>query len=295
MKPRRDLGHPSENSLLLAIEGELTPKEAAVVTRHIESCWECRAKSEEMRRGILEFMAFRREKAKQVEAPPLGWSGFLYRFQNASQEPVARRNALRSFPGLRPAWILPVLALAFGGWRLAEWLAHPAVVSAREVLQNAAREQAAESVRHPKSRVYQKLLIRKGSRSITREVVRPLQGGESTPATATAQEHFSPQEAELRQTFAESGLDWNDPLNAEHFAHWRSTVSKKKDTVDFASRSVTITTAADDGGPILEASLSVRTPEWHPFAEQISFRDSSPMEITEVAFTIRGEETVAEG
>src|SRR5215472_15844181 len=51
--------HPDETQLLLALERELPPAEAAAVERHIGTCWECRARSEEIHRGIFAFVEYR--------------------------------------------------------------------------------------------------------------------------------------------------------------------------------------------------------------------------------------------
>src|SRR5262245_37058723 len=63
-------GHPDENQLLLALEGELTPEESATIDRHLGSCWECRARSHELQRGILAFVEYREKRYLPSLAPP---------------------------------------------------------------------------------------------------------------------------------------------------------------------------------------------------------------------------------
>src|SRR3569833_629617 len=54
--------HPTENQLLLALERELSSDEAAQIERHLGKCWSCRARSEEMQRGILAFVENRKRR-----------------------------------------------------------------------------------------------------------------------------------------------------------------------------------------------------------------------------------------
>src|SRR5215467_3656878 len=70
-------GHPDENQLLLALERELSPEEAAQIEHHLGSCWSCRARSHEMQRGILAFVEYREKRyLPSLEAPPHDFSGF---------------------------------------------------------------------------------------------------------------------------------------------------------------------------------------------------------------------------
>ena len=55
-------GHPDENQLFLALERELTPDEMADVARHLGTCWTCRARFDEMQRGILAFVEYREKR-----------------------------------------------------------------------------------------------------------------------------------------------------------------------------------------------------------------------------------------
>ena len=55
--------HPSSGVLLLQIERELGEQEAAAVERHLTECWECRARCDELQKGIYAFVALRRDAA----------------------------------------------------------------------------------------------------------------------------------------------------------------------------------------------------------------------------------------
>jgi Putative zinc-finger len=52
--------HPSDQELLLAVDGELTAGEAARVESHLAACWACRARRQEMESAIGDFVRMHR-------------------------------------------------------------------------------------------------------------------------------------------------------------------------------------------------------------------------------------------
>jgi hypothetical protein len=48
--------HLSDQTLLLAADGELTPSEAARVAAHLAACWTCRTRRQEIEATVAEFM-----------------------------------------------------------------------------------------------------------------------------------------------------------------------------------------------------------------------------------------------
>jgi anti-sigma factor RsiW len=80
-------GHPEEDQLLLALERELPQDDAARVEQHLGKCWSCRARYEEMQRGILAFVEYREKRyLPLVAAPPDDTSGFRDRLRNFLEE-----------------------------------------------------------------------------------------------------------------------------------------------------------------------------------------------------------------
>ena len=70
-------GHPSEDQLLLTLEGEVATEEAARVQQHVAGCWSCKARYEEMQRGILAFVEYREKRYLPALGTPSGdSSGF---------------------------------------------------------------------------------------------------------------------------------------------------------------------------------------------------------------------------
>jgi Putative zinc-finger len=53
--------HLSDQELLLAADGELTPREAERVESHLAACWACRVRKQEIETAIGEFVRFQRQ------------------------------------------------------------------------------------------------------------------------------------------------------------------------------------------------------------------------------------------
>ena len=53
--------HLSDQELLLAVDGELSPREAGQVESHLAACWTCRVRRQEIETTIGEFVRFQRQ------------------------------------------------------------------------------------------------------------------------------------------------------------------------------------------------------------------------------------------
>src|SRR5215831_7043482 len=82
--------HLSDRELIMAMDGELRPREAHRAEAHLEACWTCRSRKTELERAIADFVHLRQEfrlpkadgsrtmlKARLADAarshPPPGW------------------------------------------------------------------------------------------------------------------------------------------------------------------------------------------------------------------------------
>src|SRR5215467_15478973 len=97
-------GHPDENQLLLALERELSPEEAAQIEHHLGSCWSCRARSHEMQRGILAFVEYREKRyLPSIETPPSDFRGFPAALKRTIAESEPTRLMARIWQWIRGA------------------------------------------------------------------------------------------------------------------------------------------------------------------------------------------------
>src|SRR5947207_380738 len=80
-------GHPSEDELLLYVDGELEAKATNHVRNHLEACWSCRVRTEKIEETISSFIDYRNQVLKPlVEQPPHGWRGFDGRLNRLANE-----------------------------------------------------------------------------------------------------------------------------------------------------------------------------------------------------------------
>src|SRR6266480_4490862 len=92
-------GHPSEDELLLYVDGELAPKATNHVRNHLEACWSCRVRTEKIEKTISSFIDYRNQVLKPlVEQPPHGWRGFDGKLNRLANE-VGRPSLFANLRG----------------------------------------------------------------------------------------------------------------------------------------------------------------------------------------------------
>jgi hypothetical protein len=265
--------HPDENLLLLALERELSPAEAAEVERHIGTCWECRAKYHKMHRGILAFVEYRDNLyLPELDSAP----GNFHRFPSILNQAAAEASGIglirrvwsriRSFfrliaPAGQVRWITATAA-AMAAVVLWTQVLNPPTLAASEILTRAARQQNPSEIHR---KVRQKIRIR----TARAEVVREFQWETGSPIPG-----------------ARWGTDpdnWIAPMTAEGFADWHDSLPARKDRVKKSGSYWTLNTVAPSGA-ISEASIVVRAADFHPTEEHIHFSDNQSLDIEEVSF-----------
>ena len=69
--------HPRSERLLLYVDRELAPKEAARIETHLGACWSCRAHVSKIEKSIEDFIEFDGAMlTPRLSPPPNGWRGF---------------------------------------------------------------------------------------------------------------------------------------------------------------------------------------------------------------------------
>ena len=84
-------GHLTDEVLLLAADGELSPQEAEEVRAHLHSCWECRTRTAALEASIGEFVHLHHAELDSRIPPSEGPRGLLKaRMAQAGSESVSR-------------------------------------------------------------------------------------------------------------------------------------------------------------------------------------------------------------
>src|SRR5215467_4218316 len=87
------ISHPAEEQLLLLLDGELPAREASKVRAHLHLCWECRSRTQKLKKGIYAFVDYTQERfLPSVGAPPGGWRGFGPILDLAASTPPSRKS-----------------------------------------------------------------------------------------------------------------------------------------------------------------------------------------------------------
>lgn len=93
---RHDETHLSDQTLLLAADGELSPRETAQVSAHLAACWTCRARKRELEDAVSQFVHVYLETV-DPEIPPVEGPRALL---------IARmREMSRGRSGSWPLWV----------------------------------------------------------------------------------------------------------------------------------------------------------------------------------------------
>src|ERR1700676_1297431 len=309
--------HLSDEKLLFALDGELAAGESAQGKIHLQACWSCRARSEQIEEAIARVVEYRDllatsfgpisagGRAKFVtQLHQLSWSvgsptlrsrlvGTLRAVQAFSQGAFPRHAAIS---GLVMATLL--LLLFARPWEVRK-------VSASQLLENAQvfEVRVLHSVTRPV--VYQKLSIRIGDEAVTRTIYRDLDGlrqtdrvdvsgrtGDFSNGVASPRQPQKRSESmqsarnEIEQTFLQAHLNWQEPLSAATYKNWHNNLDEKHDQVSLSGNNLLTLTTTTDEGPIAEARLTLRTPDFHPIAAILLLHDARQVEVTELVWHV---------
>lgn len=268
--------HPVEETLLACIDGELSTKEATRVRTHLEECWSCRARLDEIEETITLFVNFRNQIQQPLAAPPPSkWGNFDRQLAQLATENV---NAKISIPNRLGFWQRFRQSLDFGEWSpvrkqigigstaaiLVIALLWQAIgvrsVSAVELLENSIRSQKQTIRRVNQPIVYQRLrLERAGAKAVDWETWHDSvnsryrqafadehNGRRFLSATMNLEERDAPAGLVLREISAvlqANRMNPQQPLSAESFRAWRGSLPVKRDEV--------INSYSNNGKPIL--------------------------------------------
>ncbi len=258
--------HPGEDSLLRYLHREAPGRAMRRVRRHLETCRECRAEAEELRRTIARCLRYRVQVLQaHLPEPPAPWADLSDGFARIDAEIEQATWKARAVRWLKPyspavrwsAFAAAVLALAAGLYY--QFHETPSVEAAALLRRAAAAE---ESDRAPARRIQVRTRQAKFWLS-DRAAVSP-----------------------VAAMFREARYDFDDPLSARSYSQWRDSLPKKRDEVR------TVADPAEPGkacyeirtiaasGPLAAASLMLRTADLLPVEGRFEFRNQDWVELT---------------
>ena len=303
--------HLSDEILLLSVDGELALRDVAQVKAHLEACWSCRARRDQVEESIAEVVQYR-DLLLRPYLPPsrTGRSMFLGRLDELRDE-IGQPTLWTRITGLfhsstlgfqRPAWmtglaLLCIILLLFAEFR------GSAVVSASEVMKrsDASEKQLLRKTAFPV--IYQKLQIRSSGQLLTRTLYRDPSsnreieteasdsikgsGGSTNSSLETnSSEASTGLRSAIEEQFEQAHLNWKNPLAADSFQAWHRQLENPIDEVIKLDGELLSIRTKTSEGPVIESSFTVRARDYHPVAEQFTLKNQEQIEIIETAFEV---------
>jgi len=269
----RKVFHPTERELLMAADGELIPHEHDAIRRHLETCWDCRARMAEIEGTITQYVQLRRRELDAVIPPIDGPKAELERLLQAKaiEAPATEQQgwirhlaSWQLFP--RPIWISATAAVTILFVLISTTFAP--TLSASLLINRAVKTQS-QGEHH-----YQVIEYHVGSRKWVRQ-----------PARQTKSKNIAVADPELDTLSRRLAFDLSDPLNALQFARWRNALSHKTDSINHVGDNLELTTENRGAGEILRARFVVREHDYWPIAERLETRQGDLITIAEVTPT----------
>jgi len=286
--------HLSDEKILAAIDGDSPVPLSAEAARHLDSCWQCLARKQQLKEAIVRVVDYQRELlAPFLPPPPRGEERFIARLDSQLQD--SRRGwwprfllGLRplGFPHMNPVFAsIFVVLLAFGAL-LIIWKRTGPAQSASEFLERAEVWDKSPG-NHEGGVVYQRIQIRTRQQTMERTIYRDVQ----RRRTPKGSQPSAPEE-QLKGTLAAAGVPWEEPLSASAFQSWHDRQEIKRDKVERTGDDLLTLTTSVQGGAVANESLTVRIADFHPVSRNIQFRDAETVELAELDYAVLGWNTV---
>lgn len=279
---RRDADHLQSSDLIQFLDGELDANQAAEVSRHLQSCWDCRQRKAELEAAIQGFMTARLADLSDSEgAFRRTWASFRGRT-------LRLRPRRRSRPLVfRLAAAAASVALALLVWRVSSQQS----LSAKELL--AECRQASQLALEGKARpvVRQKLLLTRKGRTAAVDLIHDGFGKKlAAPSDNDTWREFE-------RILESNGIQGVPPLSVEAVEAWRANAAIVRDEVrrvtlnggERAWRLVSIANAGGRPDRIVESVTTFRESDMHPVEQDLKLsgdREHEQVRLVETSFEV---------
>jgi hypothetical protein len=288
--------HVTDEFLLLSIDDELSASDAEIVNAHVAVCWSCRTRKEEFEESVRGVVEYRNARTSPYLPPPEGGPAILRGRLNRQAEELSRasllakwasgfRRLLSAPSSSRPGWIATtvVIVLALLVFQLDRRQNIP-VISAAELLLKAEQSEGKILSATSKPVVRQRVRIEVNGIAVIRTIYRDPSGKRHASRVEVNASH----EPEAEKVFRTTAFDWDDPLSPARFDEWRQDLDDRRDDVLADGLSFLRLRTTTSLGRVAEASLTVRSSDYHPIAESLQLRDSGTIEIAELSYEVMG-------
>ncbi len=284
--------HPSEETLLLYLDGEVGPGRHRQITAHLQNCWACRSRRDKIEQaigGIVDTLG------SPEAAPPRAWRTFAPQLHALAAEPQES-----GFWGSFSAYVKPLqyagVSVALAALVFWAYLGSPRTVSAKEFLSRAGAAETRRIQEVGNRFAYQKLRLRKttAQSKVEQLATLELRAGGRDPALRPSGGDAVWRDVE--RILKTNGMD--RPLSALAYERWRGSVPRSRESVerttleDGSEAFALDTEAAAPHRPdtIVASTLVVRASDWRPVQQNLRVQvenDVVRYDLTEVAFDVR--------
>lgn len=283
--------HVGEDDLLSLLDGELSIMQTRKVQKHLERCWTCRARRDELEKTIGRFIGYRKQiVAPHMPPPPRGREMFLAKLDEmiAARKQPWWNHPVQTLRRKVPKTMSPIIASALVVSAAAIllifiWQRNLPPVSAHEFLEKAQAWDTQPSPAVHSGVIYQRVEIRTATKKVDRAIYRDIAGKRKPRSVALT----SSDEA-IKQQAESAGVDWQEPLSVADFEDWRGRQPTFSDKVTRSGDLLFTLTTSVPSGPVASESLTVRANDFHPVGRTVEMRDDDHIEIAELNYAVLG-------
>ena len=260
--------HLTEEVLVRFLDCELDKRANEIAARHLDACWTCRSKREQLRQAMDRFVQMEEALLNaSITAPPSSWAGFRGKLDIASaQAPCFAASSPRQFSR--------VLGMIGAALAVAVWFMPSSSVSAMEILERSAASEQPLLKGKSNPLVLQRLRIESSHRTAGLSLW-------NAPQAQKFQAKWEAQDGdlheELERVYAANGLDLKRPLWPPTTRAGAIPFKEHQDSVLQQGELLGVVTTSDAPvrpGEIAEAELWVRRSDWHPVRQSFRVAES---------------------
>jgi hypothetical protein len=280
--------HPNDEQLVALIDGQLGARQQTSRQHHVESCWRCLARRQQMERTIFALVERRKQVTERFLPLSSGGEERLLLHIDRQSKPIARGwtvQLLGAFRHLTLEAMNPIVATALVvifavSLLFMIWQRHPSTLNGQDLLNRAQARELAAAEPGLADVICQRVVISSRSQALERTLYHDVR--HRRPARL---EHLDARAQHVKHTLESAGLNWDSPLSAVDYSRWRTAQSQAQDFVEQGKEGLitVITTLA--AGTIAKESLTLRTSDLHPVRRTVDVRDDDHFEIAELSYT----------
>jgi hypothetical protein len=287
--------HIQDGELLRVSDDELSKDRAAQINEHLAACWMCRTRKHDLDGAIDNFVHIYTDEFKLV-IPAIDGPRALLRARIAALEADEQRNWWKNF-WYSSRWskspvYAAVAAVVIAAIALSLFMSlGRRNVTAAEVLSRAEAHERNELERTKQPVTYQKIRIVVAGHGYDRMIYMDKKASryvahvESVAGSSESEKDTARVLEPVERAFAESKLDWQEPLSPSRLGGWRAALHVRADRV-LRDRAITEIATNTPEGPIAEARITFRNVDFHPISETLRLRDNSVVEIAELDYRV---------